>query len=275
MRICNWIAASSLVALTVAGRLWAAPDTTLRLGPPSPPPPLYVATQDLKPGAILAIEGDLAAALPRRRGGGYSTETVVFQRPADYLTSLCPWGAPFPGTQPPRGQRTFLFCNGAASTKTILRGDTVNLGETVAYTHTAPVRAVRLGPDGLYFSEAYDGAKDGFVYRFSRGALSVYCAVKLARIGGFWGGDFAFGMDGKLYLSNGNRAGAKVWVCPPGDLPASVYTDKGAIMGFCFTAPNAFVFTNGTSALQRASLGGVPSVIFTSPKGNKYSDVTL
>jgi hypothetical protein len=105
----------------------------------------------------------------------------------------------------------------------------------------------------------------------------LYYTVRLAQMGGFWAGNFAFSPAGRLFISSGNHMGAKIWGCPLGPAaPLPMYSDRGPILGFCITdaAATTFIFTNGTPKLQRGVFGGPPPVVmFVSPKQNNYCDV--
>ena len=95
--------------------------------------------------------------------------------------------------------------------------------EEVVYSHNTYVRDLafafdKAGKLGLYFSEATGAGGNGKIYKIEDGTASLFYAVELADVGGFWGGNFAFDDKNNLYLSSGNQ------------IPASIYKVEGGIV---------------------------------------------
>lgn len=95
--------------------------------------------------------------------------------------------------------------------------------EEVVYTHDTYVRDLAFAFDkagnlGLYFSESTGAGGNGKIYKIGDSLASLFYEVKLADVGGFWAGDFAFDDKNNLYLSSGNR------------VPASIYKVEGGIV---------------------------------------------
>jgi len=69
----------------------------------------------------------------------------------------------------------------------------------VVFTHTTYVRDVAFDPSGnLYFSESSGAGGEGKIYRLdlTTGTATLFYTVRLASVGGFWSGDFAYSPDG-------------------------------------------------------------------------------
>jgi hypothetical protein len=260
------VVVSALAAL-LAGAACAAPAVMVSPNLPGINLPelaagtIYLATLNINPGVVLKVDG--------------ATETLVYTRPMNNLTSFTISKL----LEPELAKKfpvllTIYYANGL-NEKRIYR-----IADNLVYTHKTYVREVAIGPDkALYFSESQGASGDGTIYRLDATltTATVYYQVHIADIGGTWAGNFAFGKDGKLYVANGNTPGAAIWECPvAGGTPTSVYKDKGAILGFCFTDRQTFLFTNGTPDLMKASIGAAAAEIaFTSPKKNRYCDVAV
>jgi hypothetical protein len=219
---------------------------------------IYLATRNLSPGPVLRIAG--------------ATEALAYIRPGNNnLTSFTIGPSVEPTTTTAVRPTRLYYCN-AVNQNQIFRA-----GDVPIYTHRTYVREVAFGPGGaLYFSESTGASADGKIYRLGPGMVPVlYYTVVLTKVGGFWAGNFAFNSAGRLFISNGNTTGAKIWGCPLGAAaPVALYSDRGPIQGFCVTSSSTFWFTNGTPVLRRGTFGGPATMtVFTSPKQNKYCDV--
>lgn len=230
----------------------------------SPSAPLkytYLSAHNLSPGAILRVAG--------------ATEEVVLTRPSDSLTNFVLGGPTV--TAPALPADWCYFCD-AIDDRTVRRAD-----GTIVYTHSTFLRDLAVGHDGaLYFSESSGAGADGKIWRFdAAGVPNLYYTVPLAKVGGFFAGNFAFSPDGTLYISNGNYGGAGLWRCPVGSgTPTRVFrrTDDGSFAGFCFPDDGTVLFTDFTNKLRRATVGGGTvqsafTTVFTSPASNSYRDV--
>jgi glucose/arabinose dehydrogenase len=105
--------------------------------------------------------------------------------------------------------------------------------EEVVYDHDTYVRdlAFDLDQDGdlvLYFSEATGAGADGKIYRIEDDAPVLYRTIALSDVGGSWAGDFAFGEDGTLYLSSGNRVPASIYKVDEGGGPGDIRRQQRA-----------------------------------------------
>ena len=236
---------------------------------------VYLATRNQDPGVVLMIDG--------------AEEKLAYMRPANNLSAFTIGTAidAATATQFPH-LLFFYYCNGFAE-KSIWRAP-----ETKQWTDTNIVRSVAFTPDQfLCYSVSPGGGKDGRILVLApaprmpgppgsgapepRLLANTRYVVKLAQVGGAWGGHFAFDRDGKLYISNGDVAGAAIWRCPEdGTPPVKVFQGKGPILGFTFANRNTVLFTDGGTQLWRAKLGAADATVeFTSPKGNRYCGVLV
>lgn len=224
----------------------------------------YLATRNLVPGPVLQITST-------------GTEGLTYIRPSNNnLTSFAigPSVEPLVTTAAVAAIRPtrLYYCN-AVNQRSIFRA-----GDVPIFTGNNYIREVAFGPGpALYFSEASGAGGDGKIYKLSPTLTPVlFYTVRLAQVGGFWAGHFAFNPEGKLFIANGNTGSAKVWHCPiaAGAAPTSVYASSGPILGFCFVAPDRFLYTDGSPLLRLTTLGATTaSVQYTSPRQNKYCDV--
>jgi len=133
------------------------------------------------------------------------------------------------------------------------------------YRHQTYVRDLGFDPEGrLYISEASGAGGDGVVYRVHLGphvTVEPYYRVRLTEVNGFWAGDFSFDRDGILYLSSGNRIGARIYrVDDPAaaSAPVQVHHQHGEIIcGIAFDRDNRLHYSGwraGTGHIHRLDL---------------------
>lgn len=159
------------------------------------------------------------------------------------------------------------------------------LGEEVVYTHGTYVRDIAffgppLNPEGvlrLYFSEACGACRDGKIYRIEGdGSINLFYEVRLADVDGSWAGDFAFGPDGTLYLSSGNRVPASIYRVS-GDQVERIFTDPTApIKGFVVVSPTELYYANWKGDIYHLDLDtGERTSVYSTPRAGWLSDVAL
>ena len=253
--------------------------------PPLPiiyPPGLYLATSNLSPGAVLYASA--------------KGERVVYKRPGGPLTSFTIMSSP-----PHENLRDLLFANGLKG-NWVLGAEPENTERTV-WQCPGCVREVVYDPGhsgyGALVSHAFGDARDGEI-RFPTNTLPTVYTVRLATIGGTWGGNFALEGRQRLFIATSGAEGGKIWECHDYPLsgetgaPTVYYSTSGPILGFFFTDESTFYYTDGTSTVRKvstvkrvvpalgdlgASLGAKPKstvkteVAFVSPNGYKYTDV--
>ena len=233
---------------------------------------ILAATRNLAPGEILRItqQGDQS----------------VFKRKADAnfqnLTSVATAAAiPTPpvggiGTLQPGAMAEF-FCNGINESHVLIASAG---GGRPVYTHSTYVRDVAAENGNLYFSEASGAGHDGAIYRFrdaSYTAVDLFCHVRIADIGGFWSGNFAFGADRTVYVANGNERPACIWKFPsPTAKPERIFEHADMIGGFCVVDTDTILFTQWTNTIFELHVAAQKvDILHQSPKpGTQYSDVT-
>nr|QNO51068.1 hypothetical protein HCFNICHJ_00025 [Methanosarcinales archaeon ANME-1 ERB6] len=150
--------------------------------------------------------------------------------------------------------------------------------EEVVYTHTTYVSdiAFAFDKDGelrLYFSEATGGGGNGKIYKIEDGKASLYYEVKLADVGGSWGGDFAFDDKGNLYLSSGNQIPASIYKVEEGKVKEIFKDEKEPISGLVY-ADGALYYANWGTKIYRLDLSTKErTVVYSNTKRTWLSDV--
>ena len=158
-------------------------------------------------------------------------EETVYTRPSGNLYSF---------TFHPRIPKKLYYVN--ANEYKIYRTHQIGLGwapEEVVYTHDTYVRDLAFAFDkagnlGLYFSEATGAGGNGKIYKIEDSTASPFYEVKLADVGGFWAGDFAFDDKNNLYLSSGNRVPASIYKVEGGIVKEIFKDKKEPISGFTY-----------------------------------------
>lgn len=226
-----------------------------------PLPFLYFADGSSQPGSV--IRYDQTAG----------TETALYKRPAGRLSgfAFAPW-------DPNR----LYFVN--ANDRKIFEVSLARGGpgtESVVFTHSTFVRNIAFDAAGrLYFSEATGGGGNGKIWRLDGGTASLYGDVLLAKIGGFWAGDFAFAPDGSLLVSSGNVVGARLYKL---DVATGFVTKlyqapaTEALTGFVADADGVLYLTNQAKRIYRLNLtlGGTATVIADRPLHQTINAVGL
>jgi hypothetical protein len=278
----------------VAGAMSQPLPEGASLGPPSPidlseppvvyPPGMYLATSNLNPGAVLLVSG--------------TTETVVYRRPSGLLTAFS-----IMYSTPHRNLRDLMFVNGFNGYW--IWGATGVNTERAIWESPEYVRDIvyDTGHSGyaVLLSHAFGAGRDGEI-RFPGGGRVAY-AVRLAAVGGVWGGNFALASRNRLFISTGASTGAKIWYCPDYELtggsgtPSVFYSTTGPILGFCFADDNVFYYTDGSSTVRKVTInkqkvgplgaiggalvpkqatsGMTTEVAFVSPNKYRYTDVVV
>lgn len=241
----------------------AAPVPVPGLQLPKQAGQMYLATRDVNPGVVLHVSA--------------AGEAPVFTRPASNLTSLT-FGRTPKGVQAEAGVMSLIFCN-AISQKSIWRA-TSPATEAMLTGAREYIREVAFGPGGgLYYSHSSGAAADGQIMVLAGAAPTLYTKIEIAKIGGFWAGNFAFDPDGKLYVSNGNMGGARIWAYPPGGAPAPsvVFKTTGSILGFWFTDATNFLYTDGSARVFKGHIGGSgpDGAAYESRAQHRFCDVVI
>jgi len=257
-----------VVILCAAAMGLAQPATNAQVVPvpglqlPTQPGVMYLATRNVSPGVVLCVTP-----------GGVMP---VFTRPANNLTSFA-FGRIPKGLQAEAGMMSLVFCNGI-SQKSIWRAVSP-INEALLLTVRDYVREVAFGPrGGLYFSHSTGAAADGRIMGLTGGPPALYTKIELAKIDGFWAGNFAFAPGDRLFVSNGNVEGAKIWKYTPGGVPdpTVVFKDTGSILGFWFLNNENFLYTNGSSKVLKGHIGGSgPDGVAYENEKYKFCDVVV
>lgn len=200
-------------------------------------------------------------------------ESIIYTRPSGNLHSF---------TFHPGVTEKLYFVN--ANQRNIYRIDELWSGwsaETIVYTHTTYVRDIAFAFDqngeiGLYFSEATGAGGDGKIYRLDDSGSAVpFYTVRLADVGGDWGGDFAFDYDGNLYLSSGNRARGSIYKVTSGTGAVTKIFDSktGSIAGLVYRSGSLY-YADWRQNIYRLDLSsGTSTVYYTNPSRTWISDV--
>ena len=148
--------------------------------------------------------------------------------------------------------------------------------ETLVYTHTTYLRDVAFDNEGsIYFSECYGGGGNGYIYRLEDWVPTLYYTVRLSDVGS-WAGDFTFGHDGNLYLSNGNMTGANIYKVVD-EVPQIVFSapSNEPIKGISFkSAGNLFYASWLGGHIYQVDLStGERQLFYSNPDHSWLSDV--
>ena len=150
--------------------------------------------------------------------------------------------------------------------------------EETVYDHDTYVRdlAFDLDQDGdlvLYFSEATGAGANGKIYRIENDAPVLYRTIALSDVDGFWAGDFAFGEDGTLYLSSGNRVPASIYKVSEGEVQ-EIFTDtEEPIKGLVYRN-GLLYYANWRTKINRLDLEtGERVTVYSNPERKWLSDV--
>lgn len=185
---------------------------------PASVPALYYTNSLESPGRIYELQG--------------GKSTAVYQRPQGRIYAIAV-----------SSSGNIFFCDANTNQILELQGDR----ESVVYTHQTYVRDIGFDPSGrLYFSEASGARADGkiFILDLSSGIASLNQTVRLSDIGSYWAGDFAFDLQGVLWLSNGNRIPASLYKLVAGH-PQRVFTSAAAsIVGFVFDRNDSLIYAD-------------------------------
>lgn len=224
---------------------------------------IYLAERWHAPGQIYRVNG--------------TTEVPIFTRPVQKDLTSFSFGKLPRGVKYTPGAYSLVFCNGTQE-KSVWRAMTPTT-ELMLLTARDGIKEVNLGPgEVLYFSHARGSAADGRIMKVAGGLTTLYTNVTLLNVDGFWAGNFAFDPAGKLYVSSGNKMGAKIYRYPTdGTTPEVVFKEKGAIMGFWFLDDQTFLYTNGTNQVLKGHLGGTNAdgVAYESPNKRRFVDVVV
>jgi outer membrane protein assembly factor BamB len=154
-------------------------------------------------------------------------------------------------------------------------------GEILYYNNSTYVRDLAFDSQGmLYISEASGGSKDGAIYTltFDQKAQQVvktlYLTVPLAKVGTYWGGNFAFDKSGNLYISNGNTGNAAIYQVMAGPTFKLFYQSTDPIDGFDFDTSGAIYYSDGGTSIYRLEAGN-RLLVWTIPQGSRVPDVAL
>jgi hypothetical protein len=168
-----------------------------------------------------------------------------------------------------------------ANENKIYRSSETNTGwtrEEVVYDHDTYVRdlAFDLDQDGdlvLYFSEATGAGADGKIYRIEDDAPVLYRTIVLSDVDGFWAGDFAFGEDGTLYLSSGNRVPASIYEVDEEGV-REIFTDtEEPIKGLVYRDGFLYYANWGTKIYRLDLMTIERTTVYSNPERKWLSDV--
>ena len=154
-------------------------------------------------------------------------------------------------------------------------------GETVYYQANSLVRDLAFDANGiLYFSHATGSSGDGQIYRLSLGAAGPIAQLAYTvplSVVGYWAGDFAFGPDGTLYISNGNHTNAAFykWTATAGFQEIYRRSDDGSILGFFLDALGSIYFSDGNVAIYRLLLPSDRAPLWAIPADRRITDINL
>jgi hypothetical protein len=150
--------------------------------------------------------------------------------------------------------------------------------EETVFDHDTYVRdlAFDLDQDGdlvLYFSEATGAGANGKIYRIEDDAPVLYRTIALSDVGGFWAGDFAFGEDGTLYLSSGNRVPASIYKLDEGGVQEIFADGKEPIKGLAYRDGSLYYANWGTKIYCLDLKTGERAEVYLNPERKWLSDV--
>lgn len=232
-----------------------APRPLGQVEPAALAPGIYLADANASPGAVYRLLGDGSLALYYSRRSGDLTNFAFS-----------------PVTEE-------LFYSNANAFDVFKWGPN---GEFVYYHSNTYVRDLAFDANGgLYISHSSGAGGDGSILRLVQspaGGLveQLVYTVPLSQVG-FWAGDFAFGPDGTLYISNGNQDGAALYHFSPAAGFQKVYRrlDNGSMTGFFLDAETTVYFSGASDAIFRLALPASRSAIWPIPVGSNISDLNL
>jgi len=236
---------------------------------------------EMKPGTMTVMErfvpiyyadGGETRGSVYYAGSSSAPDNIIYTRPSGRLYSF----AFHPGVP-----EKLYYVN--ANEFNIYRSDETGSGwsaESTIFTHKTYVRDIAFAFDqngnfGLYFSEATGAGGDGTIYRVDGAAATPIYTVRLADVGGFWSGDFAFDYGGNLYLSSGNRVPASIYKVATGTGAITRIFDSpdGSIAGLVFRDGRLY-YADWRQNIYRLDLGsGTRTLYYTNPARIWLSDV--
>ncbi len=238
-------------------------------------------TTEMKPGTMTGMErfnpiyyadgGEVAGSV-YYAGTATAPDNIIYTRPSGRLYSF---------TFHPGVPEKLYYAN-ANEFNIYLTAETGSgwSAETTIFTHTTYVRDIAFAFDqngniGLYFSEATGAGGDGKIYRVDGAAATPIYTVKLADVGGFWAGDFAFDYEGNLYLSSGNRVPASIYKVATGTGAVTKIFDStdGSIAGLVSRGGRLY-YADWRQSVYRLDLSSMTSTLYyTNPARQWLSDV--
>jgi parallel beta-helix repeat protein len=197
-------------------------------------------------------------------------EGTIYTRPSRRLYTF---------TFHPRIPEKLYYVN--ANEDNIYRTHQTGLGwapEEVVYTHDTYVRDLAFAFDkagnlGLYFSESRGAGGNGKIYKIEDSTASLFYEVKLADVGGFWAGNFAFDDKGNLYLSSGNRIPASIYKVEDGKVKEIFKDERESIKGFTYKDGSLYYANWRTKIYQLDLSTGRRTNIYTNLAHSWLSDV--
>jgi len=155
------------------------------------------------------------------------------------------------------------------------------LSEWVIYEHPRPVQDLTFhqDPDGeihLYFSELSAAGRGRILRLEVGGGVTAVEDIRSDDREFYWGGAFAFGPDGALYLSSGERLGGGLFRWSRGGPEEICRVEGGRIGGFVFLGPRTILYANLGGAVCRLELAsGRCTPLYRSRGRFCISDVTF
>ncbi|MEW6418917.1 MAG: hypothetical protein AB1480_12485 [Nitrospirota bacterium] len=151
--------------------------------------------------------------------------------------------------------------------------------ERAVYTHSTYIRDIALDRrDNIYFSEASGAGGDGSIYRLNmiRRTATLFLEVRIAEVGGFWAGNFAFDKEDNLYLSSGNRIPAGIYRLRDGRWEEIFRDEREPIKGLTFLSCDLLCYTNWRSEIYMLDIySGLRSLLYSNPAHAWLSDITF
>jgi hypothetical protein len=150
--------------------------------------------------------------------------------------------------------------------------------EEVVYPHNTYVSDIAFAFDengelGLYFSESSGARENGKIYKIEGRTATPFYEVKLADVGGFWAGDFAFDDRNNLYLSSGNHVPASIYKVDGGKVKEIFKDQKEAISGLAYKDGSLYYANWGSDIYQLDLSTGGRTAIYSNPVHTRLSDV--
>lgn len=133
------------------------------------------------------------------------------------------------------------------------------LPEWVIYEHPRPVQdlAFHEGPDGkmhLYFSEISSPGRGRILRLEGGGSVTTAREIQSSDREFYWGGFFAFGPDGALYLSSGERPVGRLFRWTSQGPEEVSHVEGNRIGGFMFLDSHTIIYANLDGAVCRLEL---------------------